>query len=867
MNVHPYYVRPNMPNILEPLRDLANNYWYSWNWQVVQLFIRMDPNLWEESYQNPVAMLTRISQERLEELGSDDSFVANLRRVHEMYTRYQNETTWFDRYRVSETPPVIAYFSCEYGIAEGLPIYSGGLGILSGDHLKSSSDLGIPLVAIGLLYQEGYFRQYLNNDGWQQERYPENDWHTMPVQLQRDASGEPVKVDVAMNGFTVWAQVWRAQVGMTPLYLLDTNIAQNPPEHRAITRRLYGGDRDMRIRQELLLGVGGVRALRSLGMRASAYHMNEGHSAFLALERLRRLMHEQDLSYDEAREHVWATNIFTTHTPVPAGNERFAEDLMRQYLSPMAIDLGLEWKDFMALGRVDPNNAQEDFCMTVLALKLSALNNGVAKLHGVVSRNMWHDLWPDLPVNEVPIKSVTNGIHTLTWISHDLRELLVTYLGPNLVEQPSDASIWERVDRIPDTEFWRVHQLRRERLVFLARSRLRAQVERHGASREAVERATSVLNPQALTLGFARRFATYKRGDLLFSDPDRLERILCDPDRPVQIVFAGKAHPQDAPGKEMIKRIVHFAREERFREHIVFVEDYDINIGRYLVQGCDVWINTPRRPLEASGTSGMKAAANGVLNLSVMDGWWDEAYGPDTLMTGWPIGGGEEYDDARHQDYVEGQALYDVLEREVIPLFYSRNAAGLPREWILRSKACMRQLAPQFSSHRMLMDYATGMYCPAIDAHEKLEAGNFALTRELAGWRHRVDQAWGNVAIIATRIALSPGSQRGDGAANRLLSGEKLVIEIEARLGDLTRDDVQVEVYHGRLDARDEIIGGTSDIAIHVAEQNGIHRFHATIACVECGRLGFAARITPRHEDIHHPFMSNTIVWDKENRS
>ena len=856
MKIHPYFVRPQLPAPLEPLRELSQNCWFSWNWQVVQLFIRMDPVLWEQAYQNPVEMLARMPQARLEELAQDESFVANLNRVYGQFKDYLAQKTWFAREMAGGTAPRIAYFSCEYGIAEGLPIYSGGLGILSGDHLKSASDLGIPLVAVGLLYQEGYFRQYLNNDGWQQESYPENDWYNMPVRIERDTAGEPVRIQVAMDGETVHAQVWKAMVGRTPLFLLDTNIPENPLRLRAITRSLYGGDRERRIQQELLLGIGGRRALTALGIEPAVFHMNEGHSAFLALERMRILMQEKRLSFPEAIEVIWASSVFTTHTPVPAGNERFSMELMRKYVKPITDGLGIDWQGFVALGRVNAGDEREDFCLTVLALRLSALNNGVAKLHGKVSRAMWQGIWPGLPQEEVPIRSITNGIHTLTWISHDLRELLTLYLGPKLNEQPWDMSVWDRVDMIPDVEYWRTHQRRRERLVFFARKRLREQMERRGVRGEVLEQATSVLNPHALTLGFARRFATYKRCNLLFTDPDRLHRLLSNPERPVQIIFAGKAHPADQPGKEMIRTIVHYASEERFRPYIVFIEDYDINVARYLLQGTDVWINNPRRPLEASGTSGMKAAANGALNLSVLDGWWDEAFVPGRMSTGWAIGGGEEYEDTKHQDFVESHALYDVLEREVIPLFYDRDRTGLPREWIQRSKSCLRLLAPEFNTHRMLMDYTEQMYLPAARARLALTANNYEKARALAAWRAKVRSEWPKVAVAGVKIE----------GTNRVRSGDEISVDVEVRLGLLTPQDVTVQVYYGPLNSAGEIVNGVAQdsefVETREAAGGAIHLFRARILCRDSGRRGYAARIIPRHPDQMHPFMGNTIVWE-----
>ena len=698
-----YTVRPRIPEKLKPLEELANNLWLSWNFDAVNLFMRLDEEAWFKSRQNPARTLSLVSQAKLEEAARDDSFMAAMNAVYARFRKYLAAERWYK----DGGKDIIAYFSMEYGLDVSLPIYSGGLGVLSGDHLKSSSDLGLPLVGVGLLYRQGYFQQYLNPDGFQLEIYPENDWYTMPVRSCRDAEGRPVKVAVDMGEARVAAQIWEVRVGQTPLYLLDTNIEENSPEQRQITTELYGGDRDMRIRQEILLGVGGIRALKALGLNPAVTHMNEGHSAFLALERIRALRSERSLSFAEAQAAVWATSIFTTHTPVPAGNERFPVDLMARYFRRFSEELGISWKEFLGLGRENPDNDQEGFCMTVLALRLSSCANGVSQLHGRTSRRMWQGLWPGLPVQEVPIQAITNGVHPRTWISHDMIELLDRYLGPRFQEEPNNPEVWERIDKISDEELFRTHERRRERMVAFARGRLRLQLKRRGTTEAELAMAEDVLSPYALTICFARRFATYKRANLLLRDRERLMRLLTDPERPIQMIFAGKAHPHDLEGKEIIREIMHFAQDPKIRSQIVFLEDYDITMARYLLAGSDVWLSNPRRPLEASGTSGMKAALNGALNVSTLDGWWDEGYEPDC---GWAIGHGEEYRDTKLQDEVESKALFDLLEREIIPLFYTRGRDGLPREWIRRMKASMAWVGRRFTSHRMLVQYAERFY-------------------------------------------------------------------------------------------------------------------------------------------------------------
>ncbi len=848
MKVRHFHVRPNIPPELAPLKDLSMNLWFSWNWDAVQLFIRLSPALWERSYQNPVLMLGELPQADLDAAARDESFVANLRNVHERFLAYLKSPGWFRETHGEEKTFLAAYFSCEFGIDEGLPIYSGGLGVLSGDHLKSASDLGIPLVGVGLLYQKGYFRQILSLDGWQQELYPDNDWYNMPVTLEHGADGKPLTIEVPMGGETLKARIWRVQVGRTPLYLLDSNVKENPPRMREVTHTLYGGDRDMRIRQEILLGIGGVRALKALGLSPTVYHMNEGHSAFLAIERIRMLMAEHRVSFAEAREQVFASNVFTTHTPVPAGNEVFGTDLVRRYLHGVAHDLGLPWQEFLGQGQV-PSAKSPDFGMTVFALRSAAFTNGVARLHAETSRKMWRDLWPSLPEAEVPIRSVTNGIHTRSWLSHDLGELYLRYMGPRFQEKPADHTVWERIDAIPSGELWRNHQVRKERLVFFVRKRLKGQLTRQGAGASAIRSAEEVLQPEALTIGFSRRFATYKRAGLLFRQPERLLRLLTSSDRPVQIVFAGKAHPQDGPAKEIIKSVVHFASDPRIRHRLVFLENYDINVARYLVQGVDVWLNTPRRPLEASGTSGMKAAANGALNVSVLDGWWCEGYAADT---GWAIGRGEVYADAEEQDRVECEALFNLLESEIVPLYYDRDKSGLPREWIAMMKSSIRKLGAYFNTHRMVREYVETCYLPAHRAGRRLLEGGMAGARALAAWRSRVATAWGDLSV---RVEDSRREKE-------VPVGAAVGVTVRARLGALSADDVAVEVYYGPLDPSGEIRDGAIVAARHDGRDGDGDIFRAEIPCKTTGRYGYTARILPRHPDLVNAAMPLFLTWE-----
>ncbi|GHV82870.1 alpha-glucan phosphorylase [Spirochaetia bacterium] len=845
MNITTYTVKPKLPASLKPLEEIARNLWLSWNYDAIQLFIRLDYDTWMQSHQSPITALGMVSQERLIEVAKDDSYLAALREVYDRFQKYKKRETWYKGGRKD----VVAYFSMEYGMDVSLPIYSGGLGILSGDHMKTSSDLGLPLVGIGLLYRQGYFQQYLNADGFQQESYPENDWYNLPVERKTGKDGKPLTISVDLAGRLASAQIWEVRVGRSFLYLLDTNIEENPPDFRNITASLYGGDKEKRIQQEILLAIGGIRALRAMGINPAATHMNEGHAAFLSLERIRELMQEKGFSFNEAREVIWATNIFTTHTPVPAGNERFDIPLLEKYMKPWTGILGLSWNDFLALGRENPANDSETFCMTVLALKLSAYANGVARLHGEVSRHMWKGLWPELPLKEVPIGHVTNGVHPKTWITSGMSTLLDRYFGPNFEEKPTDLAVWNRMDRISDEELWRTHERRREQLVAFVRERLKQHYRRSGAVDRQIRQAEDALSPYALTLCFARRFATYKRGNLLLRDPQRLLRLLRDDKRPVQLIFAGKAHPHDIPGKELIKSIVHFAKENNVTSHIVFVENYDMTVARYLTSGGDVWLNTPRRPMEASGTSGMKAAMNGVINCSILDGWWDEAYNPNV---GWAIGNGEMYADEGLQDEIESKALYDLLEHDIIPMFYTRGRDGLPRDWIKMMKNCMKEIGQSMSSHRMLMDYSNKYYLPALKNYQRIVKSDYAESKELALYFNKLSGSWNNIKIGAIESNARPVMQRGD----------YLTVTAYIELGSLSPNEVLVELYHGKLSPQKRDIENASHVEMKSAgkEGNG-YKYQVKIECSETGYQGQTVRILPKHPALVHPYRSGFIKW------
>ncbi|HOZ45530.1 MAG TPA: alpha-glucan family phosphorylase [Candidatus Hydrogenedentes bacterium] len=845
-----FTVVPRLPTELKALAEISDNLWWCWDPEAIELFVRLDRDLWVQSNQNPKRVLGEISQKRLERLARDESFLAHLERVHGRLSKYLRGGKWLENNPDAPEGFCVAYLSAEFGLLESISIYSGGLGILAGDYLKAASDAGMPLVGIGLLYREGYFQQYLNADGWQQERYPENVFHDMPIALVRDDANQPMIVPVDYPGRVVQARVWKCMVGRVPLYLLDTDFETNAEEDREITGQLYGGDRDMRIRQEILLGMGGIRALRALKIQPTVYHMNEGHSAFMALERIRDLMSREPLNFDQAADAVRAGSVFTTHTPVPAGNDMFEPAMVQRYFADYCARVGLSLDRLLALGRQDPHDAHEPFCMTVLALRFSVASNGVSALHGEVAREMWHRTWPGLPRHEVPITSVTNGVHLPFWISRDLAGLHDRYLGPAWVANPSDQATWNRIEEIPDAELWRTHERRRERLVNFARRRLVKQLYNRAAPDAEIEAAREALDPEALTIGFARRFATYKRSYLLLMDPERLMRILTNKERPVQILMAGKAHPADTQGKDLVRKVIHFARQPEARGHIVFIEDYDINVARYMVQGVDCWLNTPRRPFEASGTSGMKAAANGALNISIQDGWWCEA----VLLgkNGWSIGKGESYTDPTEQDIVESQALYEILETEVVPMFYDRTHGGVPRDWIARMKTAIRTICPVFNSNRMLHEYATRFYVPFSCRRRDLRADGRVRSVALTAWKQQIQRCWDQVRFVNVESGPTEG----------LEYGSHLKVTADLFLGELTSEDVRVELYHGDVDRRQQIVEGRAQAIPCVGHlENNVYRFEGELMCDKTGRRGFQARVIPENADLSGPFECGLVTW------
>ena len=847
-----FNVVPSLPEKLEALREIAYNIYWAWNPDALQLFRRLDSDLWEETNHNPVMLLGKISQERLREVENDDGFISHMNRVFVQLNIYMEESTWYSRKYNDEDPNHIVYFSAEFGLTESLQIYSGGLGVLSGDHLKSASDLGLPLVAIGLCYKEGYFQQYLTSDGWQQERYEITDFVNQAMQKVLNDDGKPIKIELAFPGRSVYFQIWKIQVGRIPLYLLDTNVPENSDEDKNITRSLYGGGKETRIQQEILLGIGGIRALHAMGTKPLVCHMNEGHSAFLALERMRYLIKYYGLTFEQAKSIGFYSNVFTTHTPVPAGIDVFSNELVEKYFGDYyRNELKITDREFYNLGTILDRKINSDFNMAHLAMNTSGFVNGVSKLHGEVSKKMWVEGFKEIPFDEIPIDSITNGIHIKSHISNEMYELLYRYLGERFNTHSSSRETWERIEEIPDEELWRTHERRRERLVAFARGRLKKQIIARGGSISDIATAKEVLNASALTIGFARRFATYKRATLIFRDIDRLYHILSNPNMPAQLIIAGKAHPQDEEGKKLIQEIAGLAKEEHLRKKIVFLENYDMNIARYMVQGCDIWLNNPRRPLEASGTSGMKIIANGGLNLSVLDGWWDEGYDP-TL--GWKIGSGEEYTDLDYQDEVEFRLIYEALEKEIIPLFYNRGDDKLPRGWIRMMKASMMNLAPRFNTNRMVAEYFKKYYHKAYENRKLLMADDWKNGKEFTEWKAKVFTNWKKIKFKNINAEVSN---------HDLEVGSKYTIDAEVDLGGLTPDDVHVQIYYGKVDEKHKA-HSNSFINMSLVENgssNKPFKYKGEISCEHTGNFGYTLRILPNHSLLINPFELGLIQW------
>lgn len=835
-----FNVSPKLPKELDFLEKLSSNIWWCWHPQAIDLFTKICPNLWREVEGNPKEFISKVPQQRFDELVKDTQYLRQLKIVKADFEKDVEDTFPLKQRNV-------AYFSMEYGIHESVRLYSGGLGILSGDHLKAASDLHLPMVAVGLLYRQGYFRQYLDRNGWQMERYPENELQNMPIERAHDKDGKEVFISVRLMDRELFAAVWVMNVGNIPLVLLDTCVPQNSPYDRELTWRLYGGDKIVRLHQELLLGVGGYKALMALGYDISVCHMNEGHASFLSIARIEDLVSK---GYDPnvALEMVWRTNVFTTHTPVPAGNEVFDIGLVRPYLEALSRNIKIDVDRIIRWGvPINERDHASVMSMTVLGLRLANYSNGVSKLHGVVAREMWKNLWPGRSIDEIPITSITNGVHITSWISHRLRRILDHYLSDRWLHCRDYNKLLEEINVIPDEDLWMTHEITRQSMI----RKVRALTINKFNYENGDQKAKNLLDPAVLTIGFARRFATYKRGTLLLKNKERLLALLRNTKTPIQFVFAGKAHPADEGGKHLIKDLIQFAKDENVRDRFIFVEDYDIGLARHLVQGVDVWLNTPRRPMEASGTSGMKAAINGAPNCSILDGWWDEAYTPEN---GWAIFGNNNFTNDDDIDNFESQALFQVLENEIIPCFYDRSGGDIPVRWVKKMKSSIAMGLTMFASRRMVSEYNELFYKKAAESYAKLTADDGAKTKALVAQKIRLENHFNKIYVNEPVV---------DRDLNKLHVDEEFSVKVQVYLGEMQPNEVKVEAYYGTVDNHNEIIHSASSTMHQIADLgNGNFMYEAKLHCSCSGRYGITARVSPVGDDWENS-VPGFLAWPK----
>ncbi|MBR3002330.1 MAG: alpha-glucan family phosphorylase [Clostridia bacterium] len=843
-------VNPQLPKRIDKLQEVANNLWWSWNTEFLRLFQKIDKDLWENSNKNPIKFLKRVSQEKLEDASKNIFFLKEYDRVIDNFEAYINsKNTWFSNKYPKNKEDLIAYFSAEYGLDQTIPIYSGGLGILSGDHLKSASDLGIPLVAVGLLYKNGYFNQKINGVGVQETEYHDIDLYDLPINPVKDEKGEDLIIYVKFPKRRLYLKVWQINVGRVKLYLLDSDIDKNNEEDRDVTLRLYGGDQEMRIRQEIVLGMAGVNLLKTLGLNPTVYHMNEGHSSFLNLEIIKNIIKEKQVTFEVAKDIASSKTVFTTHTPVPAGNDIFPIDLVEKYFKDFWPRLGLTREEFLKLGMKPTAELQPGFNMGILALKIAGKKNGVSKLHGAVSRELFGDVWPDIAANESPITYVTNGIHTCSWLSPRLKELYNKYLKPYWQDSMFEDKTWEKVKDIPDSDLWQAHQDRKLKLLELVKQNTTERLRREKYSYDEINDIVSKLNPNALTIGFARRFATYKRATLIFKDIERITQILNNQDMPVQIIFAGKAHPRDKEGQDLIKYIHEISMMPQFKGKIFLLENYNIAMSRYLISGVDVWLNNPRRPMEASGTSGQKASVNGVINFSVLDGWWAEGY---NQYNGWTIGTNAEYPSYEEQDRADSQSMYYTLENKIIPMYYDKDKKGISQKWLQMMKESIITTGGKYSTARMLVDYTEQLYIPLCDLTKKYytDIDNVA---EFNSWKHNLILNWKDIKL----------TQINNLDNITIDAGNNIEVKCEVELPNIDKDNVQVEVYYGKI-LDDGVVENVSIIPMNlevIDEQNRKYGYTAKIELTTGGNYGYTFRVMPKHEMLLEPSNLNLIKW------
>lgn len=846
-------VNPQLPKRIDKLSTISNNLWWSWNTEFLRLFRKIDQDLWEKCGKNPVKFLKEVSQERLELASKDVQFLKEYDKNVENFENYMDSNnTWFANKYPENKNDLIAYFSAEYGLDETLPIYSGGLGILSGDHLKSASDLGIPLVAVGLLYKNGYFHQKINGNGDQETEYNDIDLYNLPIQPVKTEEGEDLTIYIKFPKRRIYLKVWKIQVGRVSLYLLDSDIEKNNPEDRDVTLRLYGGDQEMRIRQEIVLGMGGVNLLtRALKLKPTVYHMNEGHSSFLTLELIKNIIKEKQVSFDIARDIVSSMTVFTTHTPVPAGNDIFPISLVEKYFKDFWPRIAISREEFLKLGMKPFDDLEPGFNMGILALKIAGKKNGVSKLHGAVSRELFGEIWPEIAANESPIGYVTNGIHTCSWLAPSIKELYNKYLIPYWQDNIQYNYVWEKIKNIPDEKLWEVHQERKQKLLKIVKNNTTERLRRSGYRYEDINSIVSQLDPNALTIGFARRFATYKRATLIFKDLERITQILNNSERPVQLIFAGKAHPADKEGQDLIKYIHNISMMPQFKGKIFLLENYNIAMSRFLISGVDVWLNNPRRPMEASGTSGQKASVNGVINFSVLDGWWAEGY---NQKNGWRIGYNKEYESYEAQDVTDSQSLYETLEGKIIPAYYNQNQKGISKEWLELMKESIITTGGNYSTSRMLADYTSKYYIPLCNLHNKYYK-NLGSVTEYNSWKKDLYKNWKNVKI----------TQANNLDNITIDAGNCIDVKCEVELANIKTENVTVECYYGKILEN----GVVEDINIipmkmkNTEDRDGkvIYHYETKIELKTGGNYGYTFRVMPNHEMLMEPANLNLIKW------
>ena len=847
-------VNPQLPKNINRLQEIANNLWWSWNSEFLRLFKKIDNDLWETVEKNPVKFLKRVSQERIEMVANDDKFVKEYNKVVKNFDDYMtSKDTWFGKKYPDKKNDLIAYFSAEYGLDETIPIYSGGLGILSGDHLKSASDLGIPLVGVGLLYKNGYFNQKIEGYGVQVSEYTDIDIENLPINPVKNEKGEDLIIYVKFPKRRLYLKVWQLNVGRVKLYLLDSDIENNNEEDRDVTLRLYGGDQEMRIRQEIVLGMSGVELLKVLGLKPTIYHMNEGHSAFLTIELIKNQIEEKGISFEVARDIVSAKTVFTTHTPVPAGNDIFPIPLVEKYFKDFWDKIGLDRESFLKLGMKPCKDLEDGFNMGILALKIAGKKNGVSKLHGEVSRELFGDVWPNIAANESPITYITNGIHTCSWLEPKLKDLFNEYLSTPTTPYWQDKihldETWKRVKNIPNEELWKVHTERKERLITLIKQNTTERLRRTGVSYDDIKEITSEISPNDLIIGFARRFATYKRATLIFNDLERITQILNDAKRPVRFVFAGKAHPADKQGQDLIKYIHELSMKPQFKGKIFLLENYNIAMSRYLVSGVDVWLNTPRRPMEASGTSGQKASVNGVINFSVLDGWWAEGY---DQTNGWSIGSNLEYTSYQEQDIIDSQSIYKTLENKIIPMFFDRDENGISASWLEIMKNSIITTGGKYSTARMLVDYTNKIYVPLMNLTDKYYY-DLEKAVEYTTWKKELNTNWKNITI----------EQEENPENINIDAGESIDVSCKVTIPNINKEDIRVEVYCGKI-AEDGTVEDVIIIPMKLyKEEEEYKRYYYTakLSLASGGNYGYTFRIMPQNEMLLDSENLDLIKW------